>query len=113
MRSKERLFQKKYLKIHIASIVAFILYAGLLQVTKIYSPIWYLTGWMMPTTGVTRAWLQFVQGNTQAAFAYNPMFLLAPVLALAIYRYLFFSHRRDLVIALICAVLFMIGNVLR
>lgn len=111
MNNKKSLFDRKYLKVHILSGLAFLMYAGFLQITKIYSPLWYLTGWRMPTTGVTRAWLQFIQGNIIQAFEYNCMFLLAPILALAVYRYLFFKEKKDLTIAIVCSLLFLVGNI--
>lgn len=106
---KPSLLQKKYWKIHCAAALGFIVYATLLQVTKIYSPVWYLTGWPMPTTGVTRAWIQFLQGNVQEAFAYNRVFLCAPILALSIYRYILLKQNRDLYIGIVFALIFLIN----
>lgn len=108
---KPSLFQRKLLKYHVAVGFGFVVYATLLQVTKVYSPLWYITGIPMPTTGVTRAWIQALQGNWSAAFAYNRMFLLAPVLAISIYRYLLFKKRNDFIIAVIVAGLFLLRYV--
>lgn len=105
---KQSLFQKKLLKLHLVVGIGFIAYASFLQVSKIYSPLWYITGLEMPTTGVTRAWIQAIQGNFSAAFAYNRMFLLAPILAISIYRYFLFKERIDFIIAMIVAVLFLL-----
>lgn len=113
MKVRESLFQKRLLKTHLLSGLAFVIYAGGLQVTQIYSPIWYLTGWQMPTTGITRAWLQLLQGNVASAFEYHRLFLLAPVLAIAIYRYVLFEDRRDLILAIGCAIIFLVNNVMR
>lgn len=66
----------------------------------------------MPTTGVTRAWIQVLQGNWMQAFEYNRVFLLAPVLAISTYRYLLFEEKKDLTLAIVVALVFLINTLI-
>lgn len=109
----ESIFQRKHMKKNFGVILALLVYMIVLQVTKVYSLIWYLTGWTMPTTGVTRAWMQFLQGNFRAAFEYNAVFLFAPFLALFIYRYFIFKNKIDLRLSIIFALIFLVNNIIR
>lgn len=112
-KENDSLFQMKYLKLHLLVGLGLLTYMIILQVTEIYSPIWYLTGLSMPTTGVTRAWIQMLQGNVGAAFEYNAVFLAAPFLAITAYRYLIFNKKKDLNLALGFALIFAINQVIR
>lgn len=112
-RRSDSLFQKQYIKLHLMVGSALLAYMIILQVTGIYSPIWYLTGLSTPTTGVTRAWIQMLQGNVVAAFEYNAVFLVAPFLAISTYRYFIFKKKKDLNLALGFALIFAINQVIR
>ena len=61
-----------------------LLYVCLLPVLKIYSPITYLFGIPTPTTGTTRAWIEFVKGDFSSAMEKHPLFLFAIRYALSL-----------------------------
>ncbi len=107
------LFQKKLIKKHLLVALGLLLYIAILQVSGIYSPLWFMSGIQMPTTGMSRAWIQAVQGNFKAAFAYHLLFPLGPVLAIVIYRYYLFLEKKDLNRAIMISVIFFIYQMFR
>ncbi|MDR3243896.1 MAG: DUF2752 domain-containing protein [Elusimicrobiota bacterium] len=40
-----------------------------------------------PTCGLTRAWISFFKQDISTAFAYHPLFLLAPILFFTIFNF--------------------------
>lgn len=84
--------QKRILK-KVMIISVLFLYVILLQVTKVYSPIAFLTNIPMPTTGMTRAWLSVLSLDFRQAFNYHGLFILGPLLAA--YIFLYFKEDKD------------------
>ena len=66
----------------VIAVVAVVLY-----VAGIGCPIKFLTGISCPGCGMTRAWLSFLSLRPDLAFAYHPLFWMAPlVVALAYFK---------------------------
>ena len=69
-------------------------------------PIKFFTGISCPGCGMTRAWLMAFKLDLAAAFSYHPLFLLGPVLILAIYLYEKTNRKLYLVVLILLMILF-------
>ena len=49
-------------------------------------PVWQLTGIPCPACGMTRAWISLVKGQLAEAFAWHPLFWMAPWILYLMYR---------------------------
>lgn len=56
-----------------------ILGAGFFHLVGVGCPIKFVTGVSCPGCGMTRAWLEALQGNLDVALAYHPLFWSVPV----------------------------------
>ncbi|MBE5859049.1 MAG: DUF2752 domain-containing protein [Butyrivibrio sp.] len=69
-------------------------------------PIKYFTGVSCPGCGMTRAWLMAFRLDFAGAFSYHPLFMLGPVLILAIYLYEKTNRKLYLVVLILLMILF-------